>query len=47
MGVLEFSLSASPENFQAVKQGFYGLLLGFRISDANGKLKILPTQAES
>jgi len=47
VGVLEFKLISSPEKFQAAKAEFHGLLLGFRISDANGKLEILPVLSES
>ena len=42
VGVLEFSLASSPEESQAARQEFHGLLLGFRISDANGELEIPP-----
>jgi hypothetical protein len=44
VGVLEFSLASSPEVFQAAKSDFRGLLRCFRISDADGKLEILPAQ---
>ena len=47
IGVLEFSLASSPEAFQAAKSEFRGFLRGFRISDTNGKLEILPAQAGS
>jgi len=47
VGVLEFSLAASPEMFQAAKAEFHSLLLGFRISDANGRLEIISAQSES
>lgn len=49
VGVLEFSLASDPEVFQASKSEFRGLLRGFRIGDANGKLELenLPAQAGS
>jgi len=47
VGVLEFTVSANPQKFQAAKAEFHALLLGFRISDANGQLEILPVQTTS
>lgn len=47
VGVLEFGLASSPEKFRAAKAEFHRLLLGFQISDANGKLEIIPAQSES
>jgi hypothetical protein len=40
-GVLEFSLVASLDKFEAGRQGFDALLVSFRAADANGRL-IMP-----
>jgi hypothetical protein len=42
IGILEFTVSASPEKFSAAKSTFQAWLRGFQISDAQGQLKISP-----
>ena len=40
VGILEFTVSASPEKFSAAKATFQAWLRSFQISDTQGQLKI-------
>lgn len=46
-GVLEFNSLSAPETFEKAKAKLWFLLRGFQISDANGKLEIVPAQSQS
>jgi hypothetical protein len=42
VGILEFSLLCSPENFEAARRQLHTVMLTFRASDARGELHISP-----
>jgi hypothetical protein len=42
LGVLEFSLATSPEQFAAARQQLNTVMLTFRVSDPNGELRVSP-----